>query len=161
MQINIVNTESILHDITQIFSYFSYLFIFLSIPLCTFKFFSISHKHHNEAHTEANTEEEDVSSLSLSNSTTNDVDVQNSTIENIDTSKGNDEKLKLKTNNTENLKEICSNQCSCDICKDSISENLSTLTESRLDSSPNQENANQSSKSQSVPTFGKYYNVAV
>ena len=145
-----------LHKYFHIFV--SFLF-FLSIPLCTFKFFSISHKHHNEVHTEANTEEEDVSSLSLSNSTTNDVDVQNSTIENIDTSKGNDEKLKLKTNNTENLNEICSNQCSCDICKDSISENLSSLTESRLDNKPNQENVNQSSKSPSVPTFGKHCNI--
>ena len=87
--------------------------------------------------------------------------MQNSTFPDTEISRGKDEKQKLETNNTQNIKEICSNQCSCDICKDSISENISTLTESRLDSSPNQENVNQSSKSQSVPTFGKYYNVAI
>ena len=85
----------------------------------------------------------------------------NSTIANLDSSNGNDETLQFKTNNTQNLKEICSNQCSCDICKDTISETLSSITESRLDNKPNQENVNQSSKSSSVPTFGKYCNVAV
>ena len=144
-----------LHKYFHIFRIF---FIFLSIPLCTFKFFSISHKHHNEVHVEAKTEDDDVSSLSLSNSTTNNANVLNSTVADLDTSNGNDENLnlKLKTNNTQNLREICSNQCSCDICKDASSENLSSITESRLDNKPNQENVNQSSKSTSVPTFGKY-----
>ena len=77
---------------------------------------------------------------------------------NLGSTHGNDENLnlKLKTNNTQNLREICSNQCSCDICKDASTENLSSITESRLDNKPNQENVNQSSKSTSVPTFGKY-----
>ena len=141
---------------------FSYLFLFfLSIPLCTFKFFSISHKHHNEELAEENSDEYDVSFLSKSNSTTNNADVLNSTIANIDSHNGNDETPPLKTNNTQNLKEICLNQCSCDICKDTISETLNSVTESRLDNKPNQENVNQSSKSSSVPTFGKYFNVAV
>lgn len=143
-----------LHKYFHIFRIF-FLF-FLSKPLCTFKFFSISHKHHYEAHAKANTEEDDVSSLSLSNATTKNLDLQNSTFPDKEIFRGEDEKQKLETNDTQNIKEICSNQCSCDICKDSISETLSTLTESRLDSSPNQENVNQSSKSQSVPTFGKY-----
>ena len=82
-------------------------------------------------------------------------------IANLNSSSGNDETQQFKTNNTQNLKEICSNQCSCDICKDTISETLSSITESRLDNKPNQENVNQSSKSSSVPTFGKYCNVAV
>ena len=112
-----------------------------------------------EAHTEKKIEDVGVDSIALSNTTKN-VNVLNPTSTDIaiPTDKEATSNLKINTNDT-NYKEICAKQCSCDICNDSSSKNVSYVAKSRVNRKLQLESMNKSSKEPSVPTFGKYITV--
>jgi replication initiation and membrane attachment protein DnaB len=140
-------------DFTNFF-HFSYIFCFFLIPPCTFNFFT--NAQIIEVHAEKKIEDADVDSLSLSN-TTKKASVLNSTITDIANSTDKEATSTQKINtNDNNYIEMCANQCPCNICKDTSSKDLSSVTKSWVNKKLQLESVNKSSRDPSVPTFGKY-----
>ena len=127
--------------------------MFFLNPLCTFNFFTIAQII--EVRTEKKIEDDDVSYLSLSNTTKNE-NVLNATSTDLATSNDNEatSNLNIKTNDT-NYNDFCAKKCSCETCKDALSNSLSSIENAQSNQKLEQERVNKSSKGSSVPTFGK------